>query len=39
LELIDVTLGTGSETEVKRVEMSLNLAQFKWRENITLHVL
>jgi hypothetical protein len=29
LGLIDVTFGTGSETEIKRNEMSLNLAQFK----------
>ena len=28
LELIDVTFGTGSETEIKRFEMSLILAQF-----------
>jgi len=28
LELIDGTFGTGSETEIKLVEGSLNLAQF-----------
>jgi hypothetical protein len=29
LELIDVTLGTGSETEITHFEMNLNLAQLK----------
>jgi hypothetical protein len=32
----DVTFGTGDETEMKRVQMSLNLAKFKWRESLNI---
>jgi hypothetical protein len=39
LGVIDVTFGTGSGIEIKRVEVSLNLAQFKQNESVTFPLL